>query len=133
MTKTEIFELKAEKLSHQHGCGTGGHMYECHENCVCICDLPMNGNDHSNCPIEIRDCPEEHPTEETLPEAVVEIEFPTNLRRSMVSLHCQCGCADADSSQVVGWCLWCDHVYTEFTPAIQEEHFAQHCLKALHN
>ena len=40
---------------------------------------------------------------------------------------CHCGCADADMSEVVGWCLHCDHVYVTYTPELQDRHFAYHC------
>ena len=46
------------------------------------------------------------------------------------ALHSQCGCADTDIREVVGWCLWCDHVYSEYTLAIENEHFAHHCVGA---
>jgi hypothetical protein len=136
MTRIKIAENHHQESSHRHGCYVTGHDYECSEECECICGLPMNGNDHSDCPIEVRACPEHQFVQnqpisaEELPE-VVEIKFPEDWQHTNQP-HCQCGCADADSSQVVGWCLWCDHVYTGFTPAIQKEHFAHHCPKARH-
>jgi len=41
--------------------------------------------------------------------------------------HCDCGCADADPSKVVGWCWHCSHEYVEYSPEIQDRHFAYHC------
>ena len=32
-------------FSHRHWCEVYGHYYECGEDCVCICGLPMNGSD----------------------------------------------------------------------------------------
>lgn len=31
---------------------------QCSEGCECICGLLMEGNDHSDCPVELRACPE---------------------------------------------------------------------------
>lgn len=41
--------------------------------------------------------------------------------------YCECGCAEAEMSRIVGFCLHCDHVYAEFNPKIQALHFAEHC------
>jgi hypothetical protein len=43
---------------HKHHCDVTGHDYECSKGCECICGLPMEGNDHSDCPVELRACPE---------------------------------------------------------------------------
>jgi hypothetical protein len=43
-------------------------------------------------------------------------------------LHCECGCKQIDASEIVGWCLHCDHVYADYTPKIENQHFAHHCL-----
>jgi hypothetical protein len=91
----------------------------------------MNGNDHSDCPVELRPCPEhkdekEQPiSEEASPEGLVEIKFPPDLH--VPRLHCECGCADIDASEIVAWCLHCDHVYAHYTPKIENRHFALHC------
>lgn len=117
--------------SHRHWCYVVGHDYQCAEDCECICGLPMNGNDHSDCPVELRPCPEhkdekEQPiSEEASPEGLVEIKFPPDLH--VPRSHCECGCADTDASEVVGWCLHCDHVYAPYTPQIENRHFALHC------
>ena len=135
MTRIKSVENRRKETSHRHWCDVVGHYYQCsEEECVCICDLPMNGNDHSECPVELRTCHEHESlqspiSEDTLPQGVVEIKFPDDWQHSN-QVHCQCGCTDADTSEVVGWCLWCDHVYTEYTPAIQDDHFAHHCLEA---
>jgi hypothetical protein len=44
--------------------------------------------------------------------------------------HCQCGCTDADPGTVVGWCLWCNHGYVEYSPEIENQHFAHDCSGA---
>jgi hypothetical protein len=45
-----------------------------------------------------------------------------------VTTHCQCGCADADHSNAVAWCLRCDHVYIIYSPEIEDLHFTNVCL-----
>jgi hypothetical protein len=92
----------------------------------------MNGNDHSECPVELRECPEHkfqqgrQMPEEPLPEGLVEIMPLPDPQQRAVS-HCQCGCDNIDASQIVGWCLWCNHVYVKWNLLIQDEHFAHHC------
>ena len=91
----------------------------------------MEGHDHSDCPIELRACTE-HAEQNGLMAKVestaVEIDF-TSLceKREQPRLHCQCGCADADPGTVVGWCLWCDHMYVEYSTEIEDRHFAYYC------
>jgi hypothetical protein len=64
--------------SHRHFCGIAGHDWQCSDNCECICGLPMNGNDHSECPVELRECPEhEFQQGQQMPE-----EAPEALRNS---------------------------------------------------
>jgi hypothetical protein len=119
---------------HTHFCEVVGHIWQCSENCECICGLPMEGHDHSDCPIELRACAE-HAEQNGLMAKVestaVEIDF-TSLceKREQPRLHCQCGCADADPGTVVGWCLWCGHGYVEYNPRIEDQHFAHHCPEA---
>ena len=129
MMKSNIIENKG---THFHSCYVTGHRYECGEDCECICGLPMNGNDHSDCPVELRPCPEHKDEQEEQPmadeasaEGAVEtISIPDlNAPRS----HCECGCKDIDASEIVGWCLHCDHVYAHYTPKIENRHFALHC------
>jgi len=117
---------------HRHYCDVAGHEWQCGGNCNCICGLPMEGNDHSDCPVELRPCPEHKDETEQQMTAIestaVEIDF-TSLceKREQPRLHCQCGCADADPSKVVGWCLWCGHGYVEYNPKIEDQHFAYDC------
>jgi hypothetical protein len=44
--------------------------------------------------------------------------------------HCECGCAETESSAVIGWCLHCDHVYVSYGPEIADIHFADNCPDA---
>ena len=120
---------------HKHHCDVTGHDFECSDDCECICGLPMEGHDHSECPVELRPCPvHKDATEQQVAEVepgAVEIDF-TSLceKREQPRLHCQCGCADADPGTVVGWCLWCGHGYVEYNPRIEDQHFADHCPEA---
>ena len=129
ITKPNAVENLHNKCSHEHFCYVGGHRYECGEDCECICGLPMNGYDHSDCPVELRACPKyefEPMSEEALPDGVVEIKFPTGWQHAALT-QCECGCSEIDLSEVVGWCLHCDHVYVNYTPDLQDRHFAYHC------
>jgi hypothetical protein len=116
---------------HQHFCDVTGHDFECSENCECICGLPMEGNDHSDCPVELRPCPKhKDKTERRAAEvesAGVQIDFSIlSPERQQSKPPCQCGCANADCN-VVGFCIWCDHVYVEYSPATEARHFAHDC------
>jgi hypothetical protein len=44
--------------------------------------------------------------------------------------HCECECSETESSKVVGWCFHCDHVYVNYSPEIQDRHFAHYCPDA---
>jgi hypothetical protein len=117
---------------HDHCCDVTGHIWQCSENCECICGLPMEGHDHSDCPVELRPCPEHKPeAERQMAEAIspeadaVPIRF---LDRGHSAVpHCECGCADAGRSEIVGWCFWCDHVYLHYSPETETKHFANNC------
>jgi hypothetical protein len=130
MNKAEIIEKTNTQFSHQHSCDVEGHYYDCTDDCECICGLPMNGNDHGDCPVELRPCPkhkEQEPMpEEALPEGVVEVKFPPDWQHTPQA-HCQCGCSEIDLIGVVGWCLHCDHVYANYTPKVENRHFAYYC------
>jgi hypothetical protein len=126
----EIIE-KTNTQSHRHWCGEYGHYYECTGDCMCICGLAMNGNDHSDCPVELRSCPEhkQSMSEEPLPEGVVEIMFPRDWQHAALP-HCECGCSDIDFAKIVGWCFHCNHVYAEYSPALEDLHFSKNCPAA---
>ena len=132
MTKLNIIENSHNIGSHTHWCGEFGHEYECTGDCLCICGLPMSGNDHDDCPVELRPCPEhkeqEPMSEEALPKGVVEITAPDWQHAAL--RHCQCGCSEIDLNGVVGWCLHCDHVYGNYTPKVENRHFAYDCPNA---
>jgi hypothetical protein len=117
--------------SHRHWCEVYGHNYQCLEDCECICGLPMNGNDHSDCPVELRPCPEHKAEQERHMAEAMSGENQTEMEQDARPLpHCECGCSDTDPGKVVGWCLHCDHVYANYTPALQDQHFANHCPDA---
>ena len=42
----------------------------------------------------------------------------------------ECGCAETESSKVVGWCLHCDHLYVSYGPEIEDRHFSDNCPDA---
>jgi hypothetical protein len=116
---------------HQHFCDVAGHDYECSDGCECICGLPMEGNDHSDRPVELRACAE-HAGQDGLTAEVEsdaeEIDFSIlSPERQRSRPHCECGCAALAPSTGVGFCLWCDHVYADHSPEIQARHFVDHC------
>ena len=120
---------------HRHYCDVAGHEWQCGGNCECICGLPMEQGNHSDCPVELRACPEHKDETDQQMTAIestaVEIDF-TSLceKREQPRLHCQCGYADLAPGTGVGFCLWCDHVYADYSPEIQARHFADHCPEA---
>ena len=74
MTEFNVIENAHEKSSHRHWCAVEAHYYHCAEDCVCICGLPMNGNDHSECPVELRECQEhELQQEQQMPEEAKDV------------------------------------------------------------
>lgn len=135
MKRFEISEKMHTGFSHRHGCDVYGHYYECSgDDCVCICGVPMNGNDHSDCPIELRPCPDHKAEwERRMAEAMScekkpEIE-PLYAQQNVAPPHCECGCSDVSPGNVVGWCLHCDHVYAIYTPELELRHCANHCAE----
>jgi len=80
---------------HRHFCDAEGHDWQCSGDCECICGLPMEGHDHSECPVELRACPE-HAAEfqrrmaqPCSPEA--EAEAPKRLREQWEARpRCEC-------------------------------------------
>jgi hypothetical protein len=115
-------------MSHRHYCDYAGHDWQCSEGCECICGLPMEGHDHSGCPVELRACPE-HAEEQSrsIAEAMSSEPDLELIQKWQNRPHCECGCADADLSNVVGWCFYCDHVYVNYSPEIEDRHFADKC------
>lgn len=115
-------------MSHRHWCDWAGHDWECGGDCECCCGLPMEGHDHSGCPVELRACPE-HAAEEQrrLQEAMSQEPDPALVEKWRERPHCECGCADTELSKVVGFCLWCDHTYAEYNSRIEDLHFGHDC------
>src|SRR5207244_12379314 len=100
--------------------------------CVCICGLAMNGNDHGECPIEIRLCPE-HQNKQDCPApqtGFVEIDFSSVVKGRSALPHCECGCSEIEPGEAVGWCPHCHHLYANYSPEIENQHFAYHCPEA---
>jgi hypothetical protein len=120
-------------MSHRHYCDVVGHDWQCSSaDCECVCDFLMEEGDHSDCPVELRACPEhENQAGRQMSEVnsdAVEIDFSIlSPERQQASPHCECGCAEIDVMEIVGWCLWCSHVYSEWNPVIQDGHFAHQC------
>jgi hypothetical protein len=115
-------------MSHRHYCDFAGHDWQCGGDCECICGLPMEGHDHSDCPVELRACPEHAAEQErSIAEAMSSEPDAAFIQKWQERPRCDCGCAEAESSKVVGWCLYCDHVYLDFSLVIQAQHFAEDC------
>ena len=115
-------------MSHKHYCDVEGHEWQCTDStCMCICDEPMEQGDHSECPVELRACPE-HPRQ--LPESSDDesfSDFLENLQSDAENPHCECGCADAHREEVVGFCVWCSHVYVSYNTKVEAQHFLHFC------
>jgi hypothetical protein len=115
-------------MSHRHYCDYAGHDWQCAGDCECICGLPMEGNDHNECPLELRACPEHAPEQQRrMVEAMFSEPDAEFTQKWQERPHCECGCVEAELSTVVGWCLHCDHVYVEYSPEIEAQHFADDC------
>ncbi len=116
---------------HRHFCDAEGHDWQCNADCECICGLPMEGHDHSECPVELRPCPEHAPEFQrrmAQPPTPDELAQAKRLREQWEAApHCACGCIANQPGEIVGWCLNCDHTYADYSPAIENRHFAEHC------
>src|ERR1019366_8122619 len=64
-------------MSHRHYCDYAGHDWQCAGDCECICGLPMEGNDHSECPVELRACPEHSAAQQLSHAEATSSESPT--------------------------------------------------------
>jgi hypothetical protein len=86
----------------------------------------MEQGDHSECPVELRACPEHQQ-----PRDSSEDEFFLTLVRDSLSdsekLRCECGCAEAQAEEVVGRCVWCSHVYITYDTMTEIQHFLNLC------
>jgi hypothetical protein len=117
-------------MSHRHFCDFAGHDWQCSsQHCECICGFAMEGHDHGECPVELRVCPEHAPEEQRRIQEMRPCEPDRESvqqwhERLSARPHCECGCSETEMSKIVGFCLWCDHIYSEFSPKIQDLHFA---------
>jgi hypothetical protein len=115
---------------HNHCCDVTGHRWQCSADCECFCGNPMEQGDHSRCPVELSACPKHAGqnglTAEVEPGAV-EIDFSVLSKERRQGSHCQCGCADLAPGTVVGFCLWCTHRYSDYSPEAAANHFVKHC------
>jgi hypothetical protein len=119
-------------MSHKHYCDVEGHKWVCTDcTCECICgELMESAADHSECPIELRACPEH---QGQLPESSDDELFADVLRdlpSEAAKQPCECGCADAHREEVVGSCVWCSHVYVTFDAKTEARHFSKFCAGA---
>ena len=115
-------------MSHRHYCDFAGHHWQCAGDCECCCGLMMEAHDHSDCPVELRACAEhEAEAARSIAEAIASEPKPSLVQRWHGRPRCECGCAEAELSEVVGWCFHCSHVYVEYDPKIENLHFANHC------
>jgi hypothetical protein len=115
-------------MSHRHYCDFAGHDWQCSGDCECCCGLPMERHDHSDCPVELRACPE-HADEQqrSIEEAMSSEPDPALVQKWRERPSCECDCGEAELNKVVGWCVHCSHVYVEYDPKIENLHFANHC------
>ena len=134
-------------MSPKHWCEVTGHEWACEgtalrplagdvEPSICMCDIcrvPMEQGDHSGCMIELLACPL-HMDEQLRAMQGNRFDYAeaTEVQDEPLSPapHCACGCADADPENVTGWCLWCDHVYVDYTRTTEDQHFARYCVDA---
>lgn len=116
-------------MAHQVFCDATGHFYECsNPACECVCGSLMEEGDHSECPIELRACPE-HENDLTAAEryvvkeaGAVPIHFPPDIEERVERANSQPRC--------VAWCWWCGHGYGRYTHQLEDAHFAFHCPDA---
>lgn len=90
-------------MSHAHYCDVAGHEWLCRSvDCLCICQIRLEDGDHSQCPVELRACPEHlsHSVSEPLDERG-RIEVPANIGDMLARWA-------SSSESNIGWCLLCD-------------------------
>jgi hypothetical protein len=107
-----------------------GQVLVCPEDNVCLgCGLPMNTHDYEQCMNISRPKPDEDSEEigaaDLIAGAVEGQDEPL-----LTVPHCERGCADADPDNVGAWCMWCDHVYLDYSPTTEDQHFARYCPDA---
>jgi len=89
----------------------------------------MEQVDHSECLVEMRDCPEHHQQLPVLSDDELS-DFFGHLSSDTEKPRCECGCADANHEEVVGFCVWCSHVYVRYDTKIEAQHFTCFCSGA---
>jgi catechol 2,3-dioxygenase-like lactoylglutathione lyase family enzyme len=89
----------------------------------------MEQGDHSECPIELRACPEHHRQLPVLSADELS-DFFGHLSSDAEKPRCECGCADAHPEVVVGYCVWCSHVYVSYDAKTEAQHFLYFCSGA---
>jgi len=88
----------------------------------------MEKGNHSQCAIELRACPEhEAEAARSIAEAIASEPDPSSIQKWLERPHCNCGCAEAELSEIVGWCIHCTHQYTQYNSKIEDRHFRFHC------
>jgi hypothetical protein len=90
----------------------------------------MEDGDHSECPVELRACPEHQRQLPVLSDDEFFSDFLGDLRRNTEKTPCECGCANAHPEDVVGFCVWCSHVYVTFDAKTEAQHFSNFCAGA---
>ena len=117
-------------MSHKHYCDVEGHEWQCTDGtCECICGGLMEEIDHSECPVELRACPEHQRQLPVLSEDELS-DFFGHLSSDAEKPRCECGCTVALQENVVGFCVWCSHVYVSFNAATEARHFSDFCSGA---
>jgi hypothetical protein len=92
-------------MSRRHYCDYSGHDWQGSENCKCIYGVPAQGHDHSDCPVELRACPEHAPKQQrSMTETMTYEPDAAFVQKWPERPHCECGYAEADPSEFVGWC-----------------------------
>lgn len=116
-------------MSHKHLCGLEGHEWQCSDPaCECICgNLMESGADHRECFVEMRDCPEHQGQLSASSDDELPSGLSWNLPRNAEKPRCECGCADAHHEDVVGFCVWCSHVYASYDAKTEAQHFSKLC------
>jgi hypothetical protein len=90
----------------------------------------MEDGDHSECPVELRACPEHQRQLPVSPDDELLSDFFRHLPGDAEKPRCECGCAHAHHEEVVGYCVWCSHVYVSYDAKTEAQHFSNFCAGA---
>ena len=122
--------MKEGEISHKHYCDVEGHEWRCSDStCICICGEPMEQGDHSECAVELRACSEHRRQLPVLSDDELS-DFFVHLLSDAEKPRCECGCADSHQEEVVGYCVWCSHVYVTYDIKTEAQHFSHFCAGA---